>query len=544
MKQKAPKFLLWFGVLGFALFLVSASTASAQASTDALILLNANDIHEMDQAVVFIQAQGGRVPITFAPHALLARLPARDVSGWIGQARIAAIITASADADQIEANFGDQAELAARAWNQRLNDARNPVAAPSTPGRDLIRDALIAPDQPARAPRAINAPPSSYYTSEFMSGSVQVDVFLLESNGTIDANTENWTTTMRDNVVNEITAGLNWWITAATQGGRPAANLTFNITFHTPFNEPSIVATGYEPITRPQSNESLWIGQVMANLGYGGSYWSAVRSYDQARRSALGRDWAFSVFVVNSLNDANGLFSDGHFAYSYLYGPFMVMTYDNNGWGISRMDMVSAHETAHIFGALDEYASSGCTDTETSGYLNIANTNCENGTPATENSIMRSSGSQMIAYPSHLVSTPVRGMVGWLDSDGDGIYDVVDTTVQMSATRITIPSTGQPASYTGTATDIPFPPPFGTSMSVNKITQVRYRVNTGSWFNATPTNGAFNEYTEGFSLTTPVLYEGTNTVEIQALNSVGNSALFTQSIVLGSSKFFLPMVEK
>ena len=81
-------------------------------------------------------------------------------------------------------------------------------------------------------------------------------------------------------------------------------------------------------------------------------------------------------------------------------------------------------------------------------------------------------------------------------------------------------------------------------MSINKITQVRYRVNSGSWFNATAADGAFDEYTEGFSLTTAVLYEGTNTVEIQALNSVGNSASFTQNIVLGSSKFFLPMVEK
>ena len=98
----------------------------------------------------------------------------------------------------------------------------------------------------------------------------------------------------------------------------------------------------------------------------------------------MGTDWAFAIFVVDSLNDSNGQFSNGDFAYTYVNGPFMVMTYDNDGWGIDGMPIVAAHENGHIWGALDEYASSGCTDTETSGYLNIANSNCENGSPATE----------------------------------------------------------------------------------------------------------------------------------------------------------------
>jgi hypothetical protein len=287
MKATAPKYILLLSlcVTLLTIPLSSASPVHAQAATDALVLLNAHDIREMDQAVAFIQSQGGRVPITFAPRALFVKLPARAASDWIGQARIAAIITAPTDAERIEADYGDQAGLAARAWNGILQKARVPRPA-LPPGNDLIHDAFVAPDQPARAPSGMRAPPTSSYTSEFMHGSAQVDVFLLESNGAIDPNTENWTTTMRDNVVSEITAGLNWWATAATQGGRPGANLTFNITFHTPFNEPSVVATGYEPINRPQSAESLWVAQIMANLGYGGSYYSAVRSYDHARRCA------------------------------------------------------------------------------------------------------------------------------------------------------------------------------------------------------------------------------------------------------------------
>ncbi|MBI5304348.1 MAG: hypothetical protein HY868_19600 [Chloroflexi bacterium] len=541
-RNPTARALLALTMCALALVRVSPSTLHATTTlSDAFVLLDADNIAMMDQAVAFIRAQGGRVTVTFAPHALLARVP--NDANWVGQAHIRAIVTDTADADLIARDYDAQAELAARAWNGLRAKARAPRQE-LPPGSDLINDTRIASDAPPRGVHSVSAPPSSYYTSMFAFGSVQVDVFLVESNGTIDANTENWTTTARDSVVSEITAALNWWVLAATQGGRPSANLSFNIVFHTPFNEPSIVATGYEPINRTTDDEGLWIGQVMTNLGYSGNYWSAVRSYDHARRTTFGRDWAYSIFVANSINDSNGLFADGYFAYAYLGGPFMVMTYDNDGWGISRMEMVAAHETSHIFNGLDEYASSGCTDTETSGYLNIANTNCENGTPATETSIMRSASNQQIAYPSYLISTPVRGQVGWRDSDGDGIYDVGDTTVQMSASRTSTPRAGFPMTYSGSATDIAFASPVYSAMSVNKITQVRYRMDGGTWLNGVPSDGAFNYYTENFTVATASLSEGAHTIEIQTLNTVGNYASYTDSFTLGTSKLMLPFVQK
>ena len=62
------------------------------------------------------------------------------------------------------------------------------------------------------------------------------------------------------------------------------------------------------------------------------------------------------------------------------------MTYDNAGHGIENMDAVSAHETGHIFGALDEYS---CECYWQSGYLDYPNENCANGCELDENSIMR-----------------------------------------------------------------------------------------------------------------------------------------------------------
>lgn len=519
--------------------LASPANAAPPPPIDALIFVRANTITAMDQAVDFIRARGGRVLVTIAPNSLFVDLPTTDTANWIGQAGIAIIATTQVDADAIAIQYGEQASLAARAWNQMLSTAREPDSS-APPGRVPRDDVLIPPDHSPREPTTPNAPPTSSQTSEFLYGNVQVDVFLPESNGTINPNTEDWTTTMRDNVVTEVTAGVTWWANAATQGGRPSANLTFNLTFHTPFNEPSIVATGYEPIVnnRPTSSSLLWIGNILTNLGYSSTL-SGARSYVNNRRGATGRDWAFAVFVANSLNDSDGLFADGYFAYAYLNGPYMVLTYDNDGWGIGRMEMVTAHEMGHIFGALDEYAESGCAVTDTSGYLNVANTNCENGSP-TEHSIMRNASSQQIAYPNFQASTPVRGMVGWRDSDSDGLYDVVDTSVQLSAARTSGGTAGQPATYSGTATDIPWDSPTHIDTSLNEIVLVQFRVDGGAWSNATAGDGAFDEYSESFNVTTAGLAAGTHTVEIQACNSVGNCTSWTDTInVSGSSCYTL-----
>ncbi len=54
------------------------------------------------------------------------------------------------------------------------------------------------------------------------------------------------------------------------------------------------------------------------------------------------------------------------------------MDYNNNGWGPANIDRVFAHETGHIFGCPDEYASSGCNCGGGWGRFGIVNGNCEN----------------------------------------------------------------------------------------------------------------------------------------------------------------------
>ena len=39
-----------------------------------------------------------------------------------------------------------------------------------------------------------------------------------------------------------------------------------------------------------------------------------------------------------------------------LFGPYCMLTYDNDGYRFANFDAVLAHEMGHVFGALDEYA--------------------------------------------------------------------------------------------------------------------------------------------------------------------------------------------
>ena len=338
---------------------------------------------------------------------------------------------------------------------------------------------------------------------------------------------EKWADYMVNEVKTEINNGLSWWVSSATQGGRPPANLNFSINYHHRYNEAGLVTVDYEPITLSSEDDHLWINQVMGYMGFNtntGDYsdYFNVRDYNNARRADTGKDWSITIFVVDSWWDVDGTFSDGRFGYAYLNGPYMVMTYDNDGWGIGNMEIVTAHENAHLFGALDEYAESGCNPSQRSGYLGIYNTNCENGTP-TENSIMRSSTSQMIAYGNHQASTPVRGMVGWRDSDGDGLYDPIDTTPSLSLNNsgTTTYITDTTVSLTGTASDPYYPSWTSSPADINFIQMVSYRVNDGGWVQCGPIDGSFNNTTEAFTCTASDLSDGSYVFEVRAMNRSG-----------------------
>jgi len=371
----------------------------------------------------------------------------------------------------------------------------------------LTNDALVPPDvnvRKAMPAQSTSVKPGYEETSEYLIGSVAVGIVFLESNGTIDYSTEYWASLEESSVINEIQAGLSWW---ANQN--PSAQVSFKYDIH------YRVPTRYEPINRPSTSEGLWIKDAMAYLGFTGTYYfTQIRDYVNSIRKMLETDWAFTIFVVDSSNDADGMFPDDMFAYAYLGGPFLVMTYDNDGWGIDRMDIVTAHETGHMFYATDEYDGI----TEYSGYLDV---------PDVSGSGCLMDGSDI--WPPSL-SSGTRGQIGWRDSDDDGIQDIVDTFPNTTLFAYSPdPTRTTDLTYGGLVVEVPYPnknPQPGRThrdVTINEIVIVQYRVDSGPWLNASATNGAFNASEENFTFTTQPLSSNTHFLETRGINTVGNT---------------------
>ena len=336
---------------------------------------------------------------------------------------------------------------------------------------------------------------------EYMIGDVAVTVIFPESDGAIDPSTENWDTSRMSTCISEITAGLTWW-----ENLEPRANLNFSIyTYHE--------LTSYEPISGTSwlGDESLWIDEILAGLGYtAGSYSDKVGDLNNAQRSHHKTDWAYTIFVADSYNDPDGLFADGLNGRAGFGGPYVMMTYDNGSYGIDNMDRVAAHETGHIFFATDEYNGKS----ESGGYLNIQED---------EDAL-----DCMMNYRLDWNLCPSsRGQVGWRDSDGDDILDPVDTVPDTTLDPYSPnPTSNNILVYTGTVQDIPLtstnPWTWSNSVTINTITIVQYRADYGWWFGAGSADGTFDEVTETFSFATPPLSPGTHVIETRAQNSVTN----------------------
>jgi len=316
----------------------------------------------------------------------------------------------------------------------------------------------------------------------------------------IDPNTENWDPVRQDEVKTQIEAGLTWW---TAQDAR--ARISFTFEYH------MSVPTNYEPITHNGPfDEYLWIEDAMSRLGYtSGDEFTRVAAWANYLRNSYGTDWAFAIFVVDSLNDADGAFTTGYCAYAYLGGPFFIMTYDNDGYGIGNMNYVAAHEMAHTFYATDEYNGA----TERSGYLNVAD--------------MESSGCIMSTGNSWCISDGTREQLGWRDTDMDGILDILDEPPTTFLNPYTPDPTNRSApSYAGVATVVPYVNrnPYGPAndVTISKITGVRFSIDAGPWFIAQATDGLFNSESEGFRFMASPLPSGTYTFCARAINSETN----------------------
>jgi hypothetical protein len=356
----------------------------------------------------------------------------------------------------------------------------------------------------------------NYDTSLYMIGNVSVSVILPESIG----GSENWTPEEIAQVHAEVEKGINWW--AAQQ---PNAHLNFIYNY-----EDSVLIVD-EPIT--QNGFGLWLLNTMSALGYGyenyggTKYWrEGVYDYVNNQKQIKNADWGFVVFVVDSSNDIDGQFANFMFAYTYLSGPFLVMTYNNSWYGINNMDSICAHETGHVFGAVDQYASSGCICNDSVGYLYYENQNCENSCLINEPSIMKNNYPYVFA--NNLIDNYARGQLGWSDNNSNGILDIIDFEPKVNKSFNGIVGSNYIVNGSANTSGMNAVNPYYHDLIINKIKNVEYSVNNGVWNNGVAVDGNFNSLVEKYSLSYGIFDWGSYLFKIRAkdrfggVTSVGN----------------------
>jgi len=506
------------------LLLVGVAVAEQQHGEPILLSLKDGNVAVLDSVINRVTQNGGRILHIYPPHVLIGFLPTGTEASI--KAKVPGLQSyrgeiVGEDVQQLGETFSAVFE----AWNNNFHGKAKSRGLDPSPGEytppEPTADAFaVPPDAITQGGSPLNRPQGTGYydVSEFLYGRISVNVILPESDGSIDTQTENWNSTREQQVVSEIQQGLNW---LASQDAR--ANLTFVYHFYFGRTD-SRAQTGYEPISRPSTQQHLWMNQIMSNFWYtNGSEFDRAFAFLNTAIAVDNTDWSVLIWVVDSQNDPDGRFSDGKFAYAYLGGPFLVMTYDNDLWGIGKMDAVVSHEFEHNFHALDEYANATnqpCT--MYSGYLNVQNRNSANyqncGSDLNLACVMRS-GDNVSG-----ICTYTRQMIGWRDTDNNGILDVADTYPNTVLNPLVPnPIYDKTPTFTGSGADVALtnlnPYPFGhwgaprNNISPNPVNQWWWRVDAGGW------NVWYGEYLG--PMTTNPLPDGPHAFEFKARNALG-----------------------
>lgn len=316
-------------------------------------------------------------------------------------------------------------------------------------------------------------------TAEFMLGTVIVTPVFLESNGTLDTSTEDWTAAEITATKQKVVDGMNWWVdTLANQGSRHGLQFEFDFQFaDQPFQ------TKYEPISRISDDFELYVDEFLHAQGFGTSALSIedIHGFNDAQREAFGTNWAVTVFVVDSSNDADGEFAPGGLFNRAFAIPnrFMIVPSE-------RPTRIFTHEVAHIFWAWDEYTGSNSAN-QRRGYYDSPNSNSVEGNVpgfVQEDSIMAAGTPHFNAFANNTSAASTLAVIGWQDSDGNGVFDVLDVPHELAISASYQAASGairiqgvakvgllQNRNSEGNQSDL----------TLNKIDALQYRLDGGEW---------------------------------------------------------------
>ena len=395
--------------------------------------------------------------------------------------------------------------------------------------------------------------PTATEPAAFAAGSVAVSVIFPQSSGAGGTtHTEKWTTldqygtkgltsaaypnlTPRQvYILGQIQQALDWWAARAPA----AAHLSFVLPAYGTLGYPRQVKVAREPIDIASSDDQAWRHPIMARLGFKAASSADApppeTAYDNAVRKANHTDWAFTVYVVDSLHDdaasthgkTPGEFPDGAFAYTYdLFGPYSVTTYDDASYGPANFGAVLGHEIGHVFGALDEYAADTgypSTGSDYSGYLWVRNANAVRGGTTHDVCIMRGGSEGLAAFYGRAYGTDQQvggicpstaGQVGWRVTR-DGLPDVIDTTPTVTVAPPTS-TDGTTVTVSGRARENAWPPghnakgrAFSRGISIFVPHDLQYSIDGGASKAVTTVTASGARVSFGFAVDTSALGDG------------------------------------
>jgi hypothetical protein len=362
-----------------------------------LVILADGDGPTTHRAMGAIEARGGQVIQRYGDRVLICAAPPRAAEAIDALKSVRAIY--GTPVERAPRSVTPAEELGIAAWNlRRSKDFAEAKAERPREG--------VAWDQPGATPDAPDGPGMTHVMegvpaqphgfigtdlSPYLIGSVAVGLVI------VDGPTPDlvFSDTEKTKVVAEVQEGLGW---LAQREPRASVSFAYDIRSVQIANPPDPNKSGYELL------EAHWRDPALISLGYTGNVFGAKQHAEKIRRDLATR-WAYVAFFTK--------YPVAHFAYALK--PKLVMHYDNDGWGPDNIDRVFTHETGHIFGCPDEYASSNCSCTAKFGWWREPNANCQTCATPQVPCLMSANTWEMCSQ------TPIH--LGWRDSNNDGILD-------------------------------------------------------------------------------------------------------------------------
>ncbi len=348
-------------------------------------------------------------------------------------------------------------------------------------------------------------------TGEIMLGRIAVTPILMESTGA--ASVYDWTPQQKADVLANLQEGLDWWKQLlATKSSVHTLDWVIDTThLDTP------VATSYEPIKRISNDYSRWVPDFLNSVGHNqaSDIDTNIRRFNDSQRTKLNTDWSFSVFVVNS--DSDDLFaSGGSFSRAFAFAGGLYFVIPSN-----RPASTYTHETGHMFWARDEYPGGGNYQ-QRRGYHDSQNLNAVDLNPnpdfQQQASIMSAGVSLDTAYNSLVTSQATLAQIGWQDTDGDGIFDVLDVPLELNGVG-RLEATTNEYLFDGSAKAKALPnrnsSGLQSDVTLNKVGRVEYRLNNAASWTVVESPNAFQA---NLNLRIPIPSGTTGTIDIRAID--------------------------